>query len=319
MNNILHNWLAEVLSTSFELQAILPGAGVRRYHRIVTKENTWVVMHAPVDEKLFAFIKLAEELQALGVKVPHIHAADLQQGFLLLTDFGSQLYKHVLTAENADALYQQAFAALLRIQAYPHTGSYLLKPFDLLHYREKMGWFIEFYCNRYLNFSLTPRQQQACERLFDLLIDTAAQQPQTGVHYDFHCRNLIYTADQQVGVLDFQDAVRGPITYDLMSLLRDCYIDWPAQRVQTWLQHYRQAALSAGVLSQEDPVLWQRWCDFSSAQRHIKCIGLFARFHILGHSTDYLIYIPRLLNYLREITGRYPQLAALQDLLVAPQ
>ena len=248
-----------------------------------------------------AFVRLAQAFQGLGVCVPQIQAADLQQGFLLLTDLGSRLYEQVLTAENADALYQQAFAALLRIQAYPTAGDDPLKPFDMVHYREKMGWFLEFYCHRYLQLSLTPSQRQACEREFDLLINTAQQQPQTCVHYDFHCRNLMLTADNQVAVLDFQDAVRGPITYDLMALLRDCYLDWPASRVQAWMQYYQQAALSAGILTQEDPVLWRQWCDFSSVQRHIKCIGLLARFHALGHTDAYLVYIPRLLKYLREL------------------
>lgn len=311
----LQRWLETVLPTPVVLQPMAPGAGVRRYFRVGAADQRFVVMDSPADEKFKTFVRLTEAFQRLGVHVPSIHAVDWPQGFLLLTDFGDHLYEHLLNAENADRLYQQAWTALLRIQSYSKTSDPALKPFDMVYYREKMNWFIEFYWRRRLKCSLTLKQEQECERLFDLLIATAEQQPKTCVHYDYHCRNLMVLPHDQVGVLDFQDAVLGPVTYDLMSLLRDCYIDWPAARVQGWLQQYQQAALVAGIVSQEDPVLWQRWCDFSSVQRHIKCIGLFARFQVLGYSMDYLPYIPRLLRYLREITARYPEMAGFQVLL----
>ncbi len=311
----LHQWLIVTLNVAFNLQPIKSGAGQRRYYRVTTNHNSFVVMDTPVDEKCTAFMQLAQVFKSLGVEVPVIHATDLQQGFLLLTDFGEHTYGESLTADNADSLYQPAFTALLRIQAYPRTASYLLQEFDMVHYREKMGWFVEFYLRHTLGFSLTRQQQASCERLFDLLIATALQQPKTCVHYDYHCRNLMVLPQGRAGVLDFQDAVRGPITYDLMSLLRDCYIDWPADRVRTWMYQYQQAALTAGILPQEDPKLWERWCDFSSVQRHLKCIGLFARFDVLGHSKDYLIYIPRLLKYCREISAHYPEMSPLRELL----
>lgn len=311
----LQQWLGTVLDAPFTLSPITPGAGTRRYFRVQVADRSFVIMDTPVDEKCAAFIQLAKAFQALGVQAPSIHAVDLQHGFLLLTDFGSNLYGHILTAHNADQLYRHAFTALLRIQAYPQAGDYPLQSFDMVHYREKMAWFIEFYLQRYLNFPITAAQQKQCAQIFDLLIATAEQQPKTCVHYDYHCRNLIQLPDDQVGVLDFQDAVYGPVTYDLMSLLRDCYIDWPAERVHTWLSQYHQMSLTAGIVQQEDPALWLRWCDFSSAQRHIKCIGLFARFHALGHSSDYLIYIPRLINYLRDITARYAEMTPLRELL----
>jgi hypothetical protein len=218
----------------------------------------------------------------------------------------------MLTSENAEDLYLQAFTALLRLQSYPQR---VLKTFDFVHYREKMQWFVEFFLRHYLKLSLTARQQQDCERLFDLLILTAEQQPKVCVHYDYHCRNLVRLPDGQTGVLDFQDAVYGPVTYDLVSLLRDCYIDWPTSRALAWLSQYQQMALKVGVLNEEDPQLWMRWCDFSSVQRHIKCIGLFSRFHVLGQTSDYLVYISRLLNYLREISGRYAVMSAFRDIL----
>ena len=308
----LQKWLIPVVSAPFTLQPMTPGAGNRRYYRVVTPEGCFVVMDSPVDEKFLIFIQIAQGLQALGVRVPVIHAADELQGFLLLSDLGPNLYADTLTSENADELYRQAFTALLRLQSYPQTA---LKTFDLVHYREKMQWFVEFFLRHYLKLSLTARQQQDCERLFDLLILTAGQQPKACVHYDYHCRNLVQLPDGQTGVLDFQDAVHGPVTYDLISLLRDCYIDWPASRVQAWLSQYQQLALKAGMLNEEDPQLWMRWCDFSSAQRHIKCIGLFSRFHVLGQTSDYLVYISRLLGYLREISGRYAVMSPFRAIL----
>jgi N-acetylmuramate 1-kinase len=311
----LQEWLAVVLAAPFTSQSMTPGAGTRRYFRISSADRTFVAMDSPADKKCIAFVHLAEKFHAAGVAAPKIYAMDLQQGFLLLTDFGDNLYGSVLNADNVDRLYQQALQTLLLIQSCPAAGEYSLQPFDMLHYREKMQWFVEFYLRRYVNFTFNQGQQPACERIFDVLITTALQQPKICVHYDYHCRNLIALPNGQTGVLDFQDAVLGPITYDLMSLLRDCYIDWPVTQVYHWMEQYRQMALRAGVLLEENPEIWRRWCDFSSAQRHIKCIGLFARFHILGTSSGYLSYIPRSLNYLRQICTRYTELSALEQLL----
>lgn len=311
----LQEWLSSVLKAEFTLQTMKPGAGLRRYHRVKSATASFVVMDSQPDAKFFAFKQLAQSWLSLGVQVPVIYAADNQQGFLLLSDFGEATYGEMLTQDNADHLYQQAFKALLRIQSYPLQGEHRLPDFDLVHYREKMGWFFEFYCRHILKCSLTAVQQAEHERLLDLIVGAASQQPQACVHYDYHSRNLILLPDNQTGVLDFQDAVRGPLTYDLMALLRDCYLDWPVSWVQAWLLQYQQAALTAGLAITEDPALWRRWCDFSSVQRHIKCIGLFSRFKVTGHSADYLVYIPRLLNYLREISARYPEMASLHELV----
>lgn len=309
----LLEWLSSVVSAPFSLQPMASGAGPRRYYRIHQADRPLVVMDALPDEKLTNFIRLAKAFDEVGVRAPNVLAVDKTQGFALLTDLGKDLYGNILTALNVDELYQQAFEALLRIQSdhFP----YPLKPFDLEHYHEKMQWFIEFFLQRYLNFSLSRRQRCDCERLLDSLLLMADRQPKVCVHYDYHCRNLIRMADGQAGVLDFQDAVRGPITYDLMSLLRDCYIDWPESQVRLWQEQYRLKALTAGILAEEDPKLWMRWCDYSSTQRHIKCIGLFARYHVMGHSSEHLTCIPRLLNYLCESSSRYKEMAVFYNIL----
>ncbi len=313
-NVLMQNWLNSVLDQPFKLEPMPPGAGLRRYSRIEMVDKSFVVMDSPPDGKCLAFIQLSQSFLELGIHVPKVYETDLKQGFLLLSDLGKKSYFDSLNSSNADRLYRQAFTALLRIQSYSDDFSYRLPKFDMKHYREKMDWFLEFYFQKLLDAQLAAADQKEFESLFDLLIETSQEQPQVCVHYDYHSRNLM-DIPQITGVLDFQDAVLGPLTYDLMSLLRDCYIDWPSQHVRDWMEHYRCQVLSAGILKIDNPQLWLRWCDFSSLQRHIKCIGLFARFHVLGHSSDYLQYIPRSLNYLREVSLRYPEMVKINNLL----
>jgi len=311
----LEQWLNALLPSPISLQPMASGAGLRRYFRVTSSKASFIAMVAPADAKSSNFIHLSREFQSIGIQTPIVHAADLEKGFLLLTDFGDNLYGNILNSKNASLLYQQAFLTLLRIQAYGQAQKTALQLFDMTLYRQKMNWFIEFFLQAYLGLELKSNEITQCEYLFDLLIDTARGQPKVCVHYDFHCRNLLSLPGNQVGVLDFQDAVLGPVTYDLMSLLRDCYIHWPQTQVHAWMEQYHQQALQAKIITMDDPRLWRRWCDFTSLQRHIKCIGLFARFHILNHSSDYLSYIPRMLNYLRQISSDYPETTELNQLL----
>lgn len=308
-------WLTRVIPGKFAFLTMPSGAGHRRYWRVAHESGTWVVMDSGVDEKFKIFMSLSEAFLAAGVMVPQVIAAETTQGFLLLTDFGEDLFEKILSESNADQLYLRAFESLIAIQRFPRLQSYSLPAFDFKHYREKMQWFIEFYLRQYLKFSLDDMRQRQLQALFDLIIEAAQQQTYTCVHYDYHCRNLCLLAQGPAGVLDFQDAVRGPVTYDLMALLRDCYIDWPPNKVQRWQEQFRLMAQDEGIIPKTDPSSWGRWCDFSSAQRHIKNIGLFARFSVLGQHSSYLDYIPRLLNYLLEISARHPQMKSFRMLL----
>ncbi len=311
----LARWLTTVLPAGFDFCPMVSGAGHRRYWRVKNQHQSWVVMDSEVDEKFKIFMTLSRALFNAGVPVPQIMAAEPIQGFLLLTDFGDNLYEKVLSLANADQLYLRAFESLISIQRFSQHQDYSLPVFDMMHYREKMQWFIEFYLQQYLQYHLDSACRSQCQSLFDYIIETAQQQYCTVVHYDYHCRNLCVIEQGRAGVLDFQDAVYGPVTYDLMALLRDCYIDWPPDKVQKWQEQFRLLAQSERVFPKIGPELWQRWCDFSSAQRHIKNIGLFARFHILGQHSAYLNYIPRLLNYLREISARHPEMKNFHHLL----
>jgi N-acetylmuramate 1-kinase len=313
----LGQWLSQVINQPYELKVINPGAGVRRYYRVTTDHQTFVVMDAFGDQKLKNFIELADSFRTLAVRTPKILSADNAQGLLLLTDLGSQSFSDVLTADNVDHLYSQALTTLLKIQKYPTHSFFSLKNFDMPLFRLKMNWFLEYYLQRELQLDIGLSLQNNLQYLFDLLIAGLSEQSKTCVHYDYHCKNLMWMSDGEPGVLDFQDAVWGPITFDLMSLLRDCYIDWPVSRVNTWLQQYHRAALQSGASCTEDPALWQRWCDYSSAVRHIKCVGQFAHFHVTGYSSEYLIYIPRIIQYLKEVSARYHEMASLNKLLEA--
>jgi aminoglycoside/choline kinase family phosphotransferase len=311
----LSHWLASVLPGSVGLLPMISGAGTRRYWRAIVDNKSFVVMESATDEKFKIFIALSHTFSSAGVWVPQIIAADEDQGFLLLTDFGEDLYEKILSIDNADHLYPLAFESLLQIQRLPLLQIYDLPPFDMRHYREKMEWFIEFYLQRLLKYPLDLWRLRRCHALFDLLIETVQQQPYVGVHYDYHCRNLCLLTHGKTGVLDFQDTVQGPVTYDLMALLRDSYIDWPSAKVMQWQEQFRQMVQDAGIIAPVDPEVWNRWCDFSSAQRHIKNIGLFARFHILKLHSSYLDYIPRILGYLREISQRHSEMKDFQILL----
>lgn len=302
----LQQWLVSELKRPVDLQPMVPGAGVRRYYRVNNHSEPLIVMDSPVDEKFMAFIELAAILQKSEVTVPMIYATELNQGFLLLSDFGDQIYGNILTHENVDSLYHQAFGSLIKIQLCAQNCDFRFQSFDWVHYREKMQWFCEFF------LKVTPQQ---LNEIFDFLVESVQQQPIVCVHYDYHSRNLIHLPTGQTGVIDFQDTVLGPVTYDLMSLLRDCYVDWPIEKIRIWQEQYRQLALAANIINQDDSQLWIKWCDFISAVRHIKCIGLFARFDQLGINSHYLQYIPRSMNYLRQISNEYPELAALKEVL----
>lgn len=314
----LQQWLDQAPHHApITIQPLGVSAGIshRRYYRVMIDQQSYVAMDAAEDQKCARFVELAQQFRTLGVQTPEIYRQDLAQGFLLLTDFGDHLYYDALTPANATELYQRAFTSLLQIQSYPFKCNTPLAPFDMDLYRHKMSWFSEYYCQQQLGFNLTEKQKNILDQSITLLIEAAQQQPQVGVHYDYHSRNLMLLDQQQVGVLDFQDAVRGPISYDLIALLRDCYIDWPPEQVATWIESFRQQALQAGILTEDNPQQFKRWCDWTTLQRHLKCIGIFARLNIQTHQSNYLAYIPRSLNYIRQVSCLYPEFEALDQLL----
>jgi aminoglycoside/choline kinase family phosphotransferase len=310
----LQNWAAQHLQVP--LLSFVPLAGdasFRRYFRLTLAEKTLVAMDAPPEqEDSHSFVQVARAFADAGLLVPELLAYDLQQGFLLLSDLGDQLYLPLLNAQSADLLYQKAITELFKIQQclLPHAPSYST---ELLAREMQIGkeWFLQ----KHLGLQLTAEEEQLLQTTFNLLIESALAQPQVSIHRDYHSRNLMLLKNQQLGILDFQDAVTGAITYDLVSLLRDCYIAWPRHQVEQWALTYQQRALTLGLLTENNPQQFLRWFDWMGLQRHLKCLGIFARKFHRDHTTAYLSDLPRVLQYIIDTSQRYLELASFHQFI----
>lgn len=316
----IHHWLASAPAIAalgidrhaITLEPASSDASFRRYFRLRQEQASWIVMDAPPPHEAVApFIKVAQALAAIGLNVPQVLAADRQQGLLLLTDLGDQPLLQLLTPERVDRLYGDALGALAILQS---CGPLDLPPYDEPLLLREMALFSEWYLQRHLGLSLSEREQQQLGEQFALLAARALAQPQVPVHRDYHARNLMYHRHNPA-ILDFQDAVIGPVTYDLVSLLRDCYIAWPADQVEAWALGYHELALQHGILQQRDEARFLHDFDWMGVQRHLKAVGIFARLWHRDGKSGYLDDIPRTLSYLRQVCGRYEALAPLSALL----
>lgn len=312
----LRQWLQTTCSLPvFELQPLANDASFRRYFRIQLTDACYVVMMAPPEtEDLETFIVLARYFKQHGLEVPEIIAYDLKQGFILLSDLGDALYLTLFSTHHADTLYTQALSVLPRWQrCQPLLPNHQpLKPFDETTLRFEFALFVDWFLKRHLGFVLTVSQEQALERIFSLLIVSALEQPQVCVHRDYHSRNLLLVNEQTVGILDFQDTVYGPITYDAVSLLRDAYIDWPEERVEKWFSEFYFGLSPAPIASLAQ---FTQWFDWMGLQRHLKILGIFARLCYRDQKPQYLNSLDRLLTYIHRMCERYPTFAPLKTLL----
>ena len=291
-------------------------ASFRGYYRVHTDGKSFIVMDAPPDkEDVRPFIQVARSLESIGLNVPHIFAQDHGLGFLLLEDLGCTLYLDKLSDETADRLYGDELKALVTIQASAPTKGLPLYDRELL--MREMELFREWLIGRQLSLELTTDEQLMLDETFRVLADAALQQPQVCVHRDYHSRNLMVHDRHNPGILDFQDAVVGPVTYDLVSLLKDCYISWPRERVEAWVADYYGLALQSGVLKVEDEAAFPVWFDLMGVQRHLKASGIFARLYRRDGKPGYLADIPRTLDYILPLTEAYSGLEGLGELLRA--
>lgn len=296
-------------------------ASFRRYFRIRLADGaTLIAMDAPPEkEDCGPFVRIARELESIGLHVPRIHAEDLDQGFLLLEDLGGTLYLDALDGETADRLYGDAFSALAAMQA--RAGVEALPPYDDALLRQELELFRHWLCGVHLDLGLDDADNAMLDQAFDLLVNTALEQPRVFVHRDYHSRNLMLSAPPSPGILDFQDAVAGPVTYDLVSLLKDAYIRWPADRVRDWVWGYFELAVQSGVLLPEHEGAYPRWFDLMGVQRHVKVAGIFARLYRRDGKAGYLKDIPLVLDYILEVAANYRELSDLATLIetrVAP-
>jgi len=313
---LLKQWLHHHCGLSdFSFEPASGDASFRRYFRIGLNDGrTLIAMDAPPDkEDCGPFIDVTERLATTGVHVPEIFEKDLQQGFLLLEDLGSDLYLGQLNDESVESLYADATSALLQFQQYGSVEG--LPDYDRELLAREMALFRDWLLERHLGLSLSEVENQMLSRAFEQLIDNALAQPRVLVHRDYHSRNLLECEDNNPGIIDYQDAVYGPITYDLVSLLRDCYIRWPLERVDAWAERYAQQARDAGLLAECQLVQFFEWFDLMGVQRHLKAAGIFARLNHRDGKPGYLADIPRTLSYIVEVAKRRPQLEALAALI----
>jgi hypothetical protein len=304
----LSEWLSgEVGLKDFQLVPASEDASFRRYFRVTGNDKSWILMDAPPEkEDCRPFVDIARQLGCLGLHVPEIVAENLKKGFLLLEDLGSLHYLDALNHETVDRLYGDALSALAVIQACgPRTG---LPPYDRAMLMREMELFREWLLGRHLNLELSSDEGRMLDETFEFLAGSALEQPRVCVLRDFHSRNLMVTGSPRPGILDFQDAVIGPVTYDLVSLLKDCYIEWPRSRVEGWVMGYFELAVQSGVLRNEHEPRFLRWFDLMGVQRHPKAAGIFARLNARDGKPGYLGDIPRTLGYVVELETAYPEL-----------
>lgn len=311
----LQDWLNEQLQQTMRLSPLVADASFRRYYRVHLKDQTLVAMDAPPEqEDSQSFVKVAEILLQQGLLVPQILTSNLQQGFLLISDLGDDLYQHHLNTQTADSLYRQAIDSLITIQKIPQLSNEYHFPLFNTRMREELNEFEYWFLSQHLQITLDRQEQKSLHDIFEKLVSEALSQPQVCVHRDYHSRNLLIH-QQQTAIIDFQDAVWGPVSYDLVSLLRDCYIDWPLSQVHAWVTYYYIQACQNRILSQVTSEQFIRWFDWMGIQRHLKAIFIFARKYRRDHNEAYLNDIPRALNYVLTVGKNYSELNPLISLL----
>ncbi|HVC15978.1 MAG TPA: phosphotransferase [Rhodanobacter sp.] len=324
------DWIRSTLGNdSLTLAPASADASFRSYWRTRHAGQSWILMDSPPAlEDPAPWLAIGKKLAAAGLHVPAVHAADPARGFVLIEDLGSQLYLPALNDASVDALYGDALEALLRMQTAVDASD--LAPYDAAFLRRELELMPEWFLGHHLSCTLDGDARAEIEAAFTLILESALEQPRCFVHRDFHSRNLLiveahHPRDPALaslpklvspGIIDFQGALRGPIAYDLASLLRDCYIVWPRERVEGWVDDFRLRLRSAGLLDAGiDRVRFLRWFDLIGLQRHIKVLGIFCRLWYRDGKRGYLDDLPRVHAYVIDVARGYPELAALVALL----
>ena len=310
----LNAWLAQYyFKKAFTLAPASADASFRRYFRVTADGKTWIVMDAPPpQEDCRPFVQVAALMRDAGLNVPQVLAQDLERGFLLLSDLGATTYLTGFTADNPAALFSDAIDALITWQLASKPG--VLPPYDAALLQREMDLFPEWYIGKHLQTQLSDAQRSVFAAASKLLIDAAAAQPQVYVHRDYMPRNLMLSTPNP-GVLDFQDAVYGPITYDVASLFRDAFVSWPEARELDWVIRYWERARAAGLPLPADFGAFWRDFEWMGLQRHIKVLGIFARINYRDGKAHYLEDTPRFMAYARKVCARYRELGPMEKLL----
>lgn len=312
----LDEWLTQVCPDGITECAPLPAdASTRQYFRVITSARSYVAMNAPPPLACQPFVAIAATLRNMGLNAPEVLASDLDNGFLLLTDFGDLTYLRFLAANynanTADDLYGRALRALSVMQSCRDVPGFTLPVFGREWMEREWDWHQEWFLQKWLG--LTKPVNAAVNDAYEKLVVSALEQPQVFMHRDYHSANLMVLPEARVGILDFQDAFIGPFTYDLASLLRDCYIEWRPVMVEEWAGYYFSLLREQGLFLQVSDQTFMQWFDWMSVQRHIKALMTFSRKYVRDHDARYLVHVPRTVNAILKVSEQYPALQALTD------
>jgi N-acetylmuramate 1-kinase len=336
--SLIRSWLTRDLGWRIGRVSVASAdASFRRYFRVsrgdvdpaawAPKADTLIVMDAPPGkEDIASYLKVTALLEQAGAHVPHVHGADPKRGFIVMEDLGDTQYLSLLkTGRGVDKLYGEALATLANIQVRGLRAAAALEPYDRAPLERELNLMPEWFLRKHLGLDLSPEERALLTVTNEVLIHEALLQPQVFVHRDYHSRNLMALRHDNKGgpgVIDFQDALRGPVGYDLVSLLKDCYISWSRERVERWVRGYRRVLGNLGANVGDSEYQFMRWFDFIGVQRHIKVLGVFSRLWHRDGKIGYLADLPLTLDYVRDACRRYPELVEFERWLewrVVPQ
>lgn len=304
----LNSWIARTLGDDAQVALISGDASFRRYFRVQLPKQSFIAMDSPPELVPVApFIALANAYQARGIKAPEVKAAELSQGFLLLSDLGDTQLLDALNSDNVSHYYGRALALLDQVLTITEADGESLPDYDDEFVLRELNIFLEWLVQHHLKLNIDDQAREMIDECFGLLIDNVAQQPKVGMHRDYHSRNLML-CDDELAVIDFQDAVIGPITYDAVSLLRDCYVRWPDEVITPLIaQHYQQMRTLGLIEETVSLSQYRRWFDLMGMQRHLKAAGIFCRLNYRDAKPGYMKDIPLTLSYVRDIGAQYPE------------
>jgi aminoglycoside/choline kinase family phosphotransferase len=309
-------WLQRIGLQTHSISPASADASFRQYFRVQSDSGSFIVMDAPPDkEDTGPFVRIARRFRQIGLNVPEVLEQDKENGFLLLSDLGQQTYLGLLNKDSVGRLYGDALEALRVLQIGTFTDPDFLPKYDRRLLLDEMALFRDWLLQQHLGLKLNDQQFGVLQDSYELLVKNALEQPSVWVHRDYHSRNLMKTEKHNPGILDFQDAVSGPVTYDLVSLLKDCYIAWPREQVENWVKGYQQLLLESGLQVTKDGQEFLRWFDLMGVQRQLKASGIFARLYHRDGKSGYLADIPRTVGYISQLRDHYPELIPLIEFI----
>lgn len=307
---IIKQQLSAWLQQDCEISSVTGDASGRQYYRVTIKATDYILMVATTDPQFYTFMWLAKLWRARGLNVPAVinYRIFNQQAWMLITDFGDNLYLNELNADNADKLYQAAFATIIQLQTTSPASDQQLMPQMVPHYlAHQLNWFQQWYLHDHLHINTKIN--------FDFLIDNIIKMPYGLTHIDFHSRNLLCVKNNSPAIIDFQDAMMAPVVYDFVSLIKDCYISWPEEKITLWTKHFHALLSNNNTISDISIDEFTMWVDLVGLQRHLKVLGQFANFHHNGNS-NYMQYVPRILSYVSQICDKYIELKDLKGIFL---